>query len=191
MQNKFKSNMCALMLILVVACCASDESYVLASDDNSSVEEVKVPVSIHTSKSIAGAEFKFSYTDQLTFVSFEKSEDIMSASLTPVVEKDGSTHLGFYTANNDYKPQLGKIEVGYLIFEYAGDINQSVTIEEVKMVEVIDKDNTNSEVQNLNKTIGIPLSPLDSDLSIWVIASIVAVVLIAIVVIVARLRKKR
>jgi hypothetical protein len=136
-------------------------SHAIAAANGAAGEEVRVPISLEVPYAVAGAEFEISYTSGLTFLSFEKSEAIASAATTPVVEKNGSTYLGFYTANNDYVPVDGWLDVGYLIFLDSGEPGQSVTVTEAKYVQVIDKDTTDSEILTINEEIAVPLASAD------------------------------
>ena len=122
------------------------------------VEEIKVPVTIALSHPIAGAQFQFTHTDGLEFVSFEKSSFVQSAIMTPTVAKNGNIHIGFFGRDNGFVPQGGELNVGYLVFNYSGALNQTVAMTEVKLVEVVDKDNTKSELLTDIYEIEIPLS---------------------------------
>jgi len=121
-------------------------------------DEVKVPVAIALQKPVAGAQFKFSHTDGLEFVSFERSDAVKSAIMTPIVAKDGYINVGFFGRENSFIPQGGALDAGYLVFNHSGAADQSVAMTEVKLVEVIDKDTTNSELITDIYEIKIPLS---------------------------------
>jgi uncharacterized integral membrane protein len=149
-----KPLLCLFCLIPALFLCAN----AAAQDTEGAAGQVKVPLIIQLPHAIAGAEFKFSYTEGLEFVSFEKSEAIQSALTTPVVERDGSSYLGFFTGDNSCVPENGELHAGYLIFNYSGAPSQSVTLAEAKLVELVDKDTTTSEVLAVNKKIGVPLS---------------------------------
>ena len=131
---------------------------VLSQPISAFADEVKVPVSIALKKPVAGAQFKFSHTDGLEFVSFERSEAVRSAIMTPIVAKDGYVHIGFFGRDNSYVPQGGALDAGHLVFNYSGAADQTIAMTEVKLVEVIDKDTTNSELITDIYEIKIPLS---------------------------------
>ena len=121
-------------------------------------EEVRVPVAISLSHPIAGAQFKFRHTDGLEFVSFERSEVVQSAMMTPTVARDGNIHIGFFSRENSFVPSGGELNAGQLIFNYSGATGQTIAMTEVKLVEVIDKDTTKSELITDVYEIQIPLS---------------------------------
>jgi hypothetical protein len=108
--------------------------------------QVRVPLIVEVSYAIAGAEFAFEHSTGLEFVSYEKSSTVSSASTTPVVVKNGQTHFGFYNADNRYTPVNGKLDVGYLVFNRSDNDGQLVKLTEIRLVQVIDKDNTRSEL---------------------------------------------
>lgn len=148
--------------ILVVSICmllCFSLNFAVAAQEDTAQEEVRVPISLQVPHAIAGAEFEISYTSGLTFTKFEKSSVIQSAMSTPVVEKNGKTYFGFFSGSNDYVPENGVLDVGFLVFAYSGEPNQSVTVTESKYVEVIDKDTTNSSILVLNQDISVPLAP--------------------------------
>ena len=107
--------------------------------------QVQVPLVIDLSHSIAGAQFAFEYTAGLEFVSYEKSDSVSSALTTPVVVKDGHTHVGFYNTDNKYMSKEGKLDMGYLVFNRLSDNPQQVTITEIKLVQITDSGATHSE----------------------------------------------
>ena len=109
-------------------------------------EEVKVPVTIALKHPIAGAQFEFRHTDGLEFLSFERSEAVKSAIMTPTVAKDGKIHVGFFGRDNSFVPKDGELNAGYLVFSHSGAAGQTLAMTEVKLVDVIDKDTTNSEL---------------------------------------------
>jgi len=156
-------------------------------------KEVKVPVVIDVPEAVAGMDFAFEYTEGLSFLGFEKSDTTESASVTPVVEREGMTHLGFYNATNDYKPDDGKLEAGYLVFHYNGDRNQYVTLVEAKYVEVVDKDNTNSAILQLNQRIDVPLdgSGATSFNLIILVVAIAILLILCITFVALKMKNKR
>ena len=107
-------------------------------------QQVRVPLVVDLSDDIAGAQFAFSYTDGLSFADYEPSGAVESAGVTPAVEKDGVTYLGFFSGANDFAPQNGKLDMGYLVFDYTGDEPQGVTISEIKLV-VLTEDNSSTK----------------------------------------------
>ncbi|MDR2719548.1 MAG: hypothetical protein LBC03_01930 [Nitrososphaerota archaeon] len=107
--------------------------------------QVKVPLVIDVSYAIAGAQFTFEYSAGLEFVSYEKSSTVFSALTTPVVMKNGYTYLGFYTVDNRYAPENGKLDVGCLVFNCLNDDSQKVTLTEIKLVQIVDNGETRSE----------------------------------------------
>jgi hypothetical protein len=108
--------------------------------------QVKVPLVIDLSHAIAGAQFIFEYSAGLEFVSYEKSAAVSSALTTPVVVKNGYTHVGFYNVDNRYVPTNGKLDIGYLVFNCLTTASQQVTLTEIKLVQVVDNDETRSEI---------------------------------------------
>ena len=123
--------------------------------------EVRVPISLSVDYAIAGAEFQIQYSSGLIFVKFEKSEAIKSAATTPVVQKRGKTYLGFYSGSNDYVPVNGLLDIGELVFTSSGSGKKTVKITQVKYVDVIDKDNVNSEIMIFDEEFEIPLASGD------------------------------
>jgi hypothetical protein len=142
------------MFLFAIICAAAALSPVAAF----AAEEIKVPVTIALSHPIAGAQFKFHHTDGLEFVSFERSNAVRSAIMTPAVAKDGNIHIGFFGRDNGFIPQNGELDAGYLVFSYDGAPDQTLAMTEVKLVEVIDKDNTRSELITDVYEIKIPLA---------------------------------
>jgi hypothetical protein len=108
-------------------------------------QQVKVPLVIDLSYTIAGAQFTFEYSSGLAFVSYEKSEAVSSALTTPVVVKNGYTSAGFYNADNKYVPKDGKLDAGYLVFNCLNDDSQKVTLTEIKLVQIVNNGETRSE----------------------------------------------
>ena len=162
-------------------------------------EEVRVPVAISLSHPIAGAQFKFTHTDGLEFVSFERSELVQSAIMTPTVAKDGNIHIGFFSRENSFVPSGSELNAGQLIFNYSGATGQTVAMTEVKLVEVIDKDNTKSELITDVYEIQIPLADgeglrigfQEQSIPIWmiIIAGVVVVLLYVAFVVIIRQRR--
>lgn len=159
--------------------------------------EVRVPLSLEAPHAIAGAEFEIEYTPGLKLIAFEKSEAIASAFTTPIVEKNGKTYLGFYHASNELLPQNGVLDVGYLVFEYSGEPDQSVTVTEAKYVEVVDKDTTTSELFTINEQIAVPLGSA-AELRIgkranhrWIILAASLLVAAAVALLLYRSRRKK
>ncbi|MDR2708154.1 MAG: hypothetical protein LBB87_05365 [Nitrososphaerota archaeon] len=107
--------------------------------------QVQVPLIIDLSHAIAGAQFTFEYSAGLEFVSYEKSAAVSSALITPVVVKNGYTHLGFYNADNLYGPKDGKLDIGCLVFNCLNDVSQKVALTEIKLVQVVNGGETRSE----------------------------------------------
>jgi hypothetical protein len=62
--------------------------------------QVNVPLVVDLSSAVVGVEFAFEYSSGRDFVSYEKSVAVSSALTTPVVVKNGQTHLGFYNVDN-------------------------------------------------------------------------------------------
>ena len=152
-----KRLLCVLLLLICIVPCISLNA-LAAIEVSGEKGEVRVPIVLSVPHAIAGAEFEFTYTSGLRFVAFEKSETVRSASTTPVVEKNGNTYFGFYHGSNDFVPENGVLDVGYLIFEYSGEPKQSLTVTEAKYVQVVDKATTNSKIITINEEIGVPLS---------------------------------
>ena len=100
-----------------------------------------------TNGDFAGAQFAIRYTSGLVFEGFE-IEPSISASMTPSVMKDGKTYMGFFSGSNDLSPVDNTLILGYLVFEYSGSEPQSIEITELKLVRLIDSDNTDSEIFN-------------------------------------------
>ena len=96
--------------------------------------QVRIPLILMLSRSIAGAEFAIEVSGGITSVRLERSAAINSATLTPVVEKSGKTYFGFFSGGNNYTPDAnGQLDVGYLVLGYSGGA-QSVTITETRTI---------------------------------------------------------
>lgn len=175
----------ALLLSIFLASCSSNDTLTVKIGENL----VKAPLVIDVSHAIAGADIAFEYSSGLTFIEYEQSATVQSALLTPVVEKDGATHLGFFKEANEYTPQDSKLDIGYLVFEYTGKDAQIVTLTEVKLVEVIDKDTTSSEIiEGIKIKIGREggVSPI-----IWIAVAIVIILLGTVGVIIKNKKSKQ
>jgi hypothetical protein len=169
------------------------------SPTSAAAEEIKVPVTIALTHPIAGAQFQFRHTDGLEFVSFERSEAVKAAMMTPTVARDGNIHIGFFGRDNAYIPQGGELNVGNLVFSYSGVPGQTLAMTEVKLVEVIDKDTTNSELLTDIYEIEIPLSNGDGlrlgfkepAIPVWVITAgaVAALLLCAACFVIIRQRR--
>ncbi|MCL2150366.1 MAG: hypothetical protein FWH51_05550 [Dehalococcoidia bacterium] len=138
-----KPFLCSLLLFLASsqAVSAAPVPLNMGTDEH----QVRVPLVLDLSHAIAGAEFAFEYSNGLVFVAYEKSAAVSSAATTPVVTKGKETRLGFYNTDNRYAPSGGKLDTGFLVFSYAGSGTESVTLSEIKLVQVIDQDTTHSE----------------------------------------------
>lgn len=159
--------------------------------------EVRVPLALDISEPIAGAEFQLELPPELKVRALEKSGDIMSASMTPVVEKGNIVNLGFYSAGNDFEPRAGVLDIGFLVIDCPDDARHSLTITEVKTVRVIDKETTQSETITLNQVVNIPLESENmvhvgkASVLPWVILAAVAVAAGIGTLVVFRILKKR
>ena len=193
MRENFRKLIILFACILPVLCALSLVTAAFAS------EEIKVPVTISLTHPIAGAQFQFRHTDGLEFVSFERSEAVKAAMMTPTVAKDGNIHIGFFGRDNAYIPQGGELNVGNLVFSYSGVPGQTLAMTEVKLVEVIDKDTTNSELLTDIYEIEIPLSSGDGlrlgfkepAIPVWVITAgaVAALLLCAACFVIIRQRR--
>ena len=165
-------------------------------------QEVRVPVVIDLSHPIAGAQFEFHHSSGLEFVSFEKSATIESAMITPTATRDGNTYFGFFGADNSFAPEGGKLNVGYLVMNHSGEPSQTLTMTEVKLVEVVDQNTTTSELRTEIAEIPVPLTDIEgltigdgSQPMMWFIIAGAAIVLLggAIIIIVRQQKqiKKR
>jgi len=135
---------CTVVFVLMCGCCfVSGDRSVQVADGASRVE---VPINVSSGSSVAGVEIAFKCSEGLSFVSFELSAGAAFSSRTPVVEKNGVITLGIFNADNRLVPVAGQLGVGFLVFEYRGDKDQTVNILQIKLVEVIDKDTTRSVV---------------------------------------------
>ena len=132
--------------------------------DMSENEEVLIPLVISITEGIAGAQFKFSYTEGLSFLEYRPSNDIRrGAARTPVVEKGEYTYLGFYNVENRFVPIDGLLDAGYLVFISKGSGKQNVTLSETKTVRVVGK-GTESELagpirMNVNEDGTVEVEP--------------------------------
>ncbi len=162
MYNKYtaihvkEKTLSVLTVLLFAIFCFSPKVYASASELNVT-KEVRVPITLEVPHAIAGAEFEIECTAGLKLISLEKSETIATAYTTPIVEKNGKTYFGFYQGSNDYEPGNGVLDIGFLVFEHSEEPGQYILVTEAKYVQVIDKDNTNSEVLILNEKIEVPL----------------------------------
>ncbi|MCL1975681.1 MAG: MSCRAMM family adhesin SdrC [Firmicutes bacterium] len=167
-----------LMLIIFFAGCNTNQKVIISEN------QVKIPLIVDVSHPIAGADISFENTSGLVFTNYEPSDAIRQASFTPIVEKNGKTRLGFYSIDNIFLPTNSKLDMGYLIFEYSGG-KQSVTLTEIKLIEVVDKDTTNSEIL-ITKIVNIDGN---NNSYIWIIAAAILVMLIAISIIIINRKK--
>ena len=162
MYNKYtaihvkEKTLSALTVLLFAIFCFSPNANASESEHNEP-KEVRVPITLEVPHAIAGAEFEIECTAGLKLISLEKSETIATAYTTPIVEKNGKTYFGFYQGSNDYEPGNGVLDIGFLVFEHSEEPGQYILVTEAKYVQVIDKDNTNSEVLILNEKIDVPL----------------------------------
>ena len=116
------------------------------TEDTSGSQQTRVPLSVEISHNIAGVQIKFAYTEGLVFVKYEQSQAVAAGAATPIVEKDGFTILGFFSGANIFAPQNGVLDLGNLVFEIAGEDAQTVTVSEIKLVELIDSETTSDEI---------------------------------------------
>jgi hypothetical protein len=162
MYNKYtaihvkEKTLSVLTVLLITIFCFSPNANATESEHNEP-KEVRVPITLEVPHAIAGAEFEIECTAGLKLISLEKSETIATAYTTPIVEKNGKTYFGFYQESNDYEPGNGVLDIGFLVFEHSEEPGQYILVTEAKYVQVIDKDNTNSEVLILNEKIDVPL----------------------------------
>ena len=108
-------------------------------------EEVRVPVTIALSRPIAGAQFRFHYTDGLEFLSFERSDAVQSAMMTPTVAKDGNIHIGFFGRENNFFPQNGELNAGYLVFNYSSALIVLAVVVIIRQRQALER----SKIQNI------------------------------------------
>ncbi|MCL2163404.1 MAG: S-layer homology domain-containing protein [Oscillospiraceae bacterium] len=93
---------------------------------------------------VAGVQFAIQCSEGLEFVGFEMADSVKSASMTPTVEKDEKTYIGFYSSNNDFVLGLdNNLVIGDFLLKYTGSNTETIVVSEVKLVRVIDKDTTN------------------------------------------------
>ena len=144
--------LCAVLLVTLGAAALAADIEV-----ESTATQVKIPLALALSQSIAGAEFTIDLSEGLTSLKFEKAPGIGAATLTPVIEKNGLFYCGFFGNDNNYTPTGGQLDIGYLVLDYAGGA-QTVTIRETRIVRLIDKDNTESNVQGIPTVINITQS---------------------------------
>jgi hypothetical protein len=89
---------------------------------------VKIPVAIEVAAPIAGAEIGFTQTAGLSFKNFELSAATAGAQ-TVTATRDGVTWVGFFSDANVYGSAAGgRLDTGYLVFEYTGDAENTVTL---------------------------------------------------------------
>lgn len=181
----------SMLFAIVLTCITLFGSTIIAMAEgttDASTQE-RVPITVSVSSPVAGVEVECEMTPGLKLSSFERSDAVGTASITPIVEKNGKTYFGIFMAENNCVPEKGKLDIGTLIFDYSGAENQSVTITSVKFVTVIDKDNVESTTIITDDSIGVPTTGgLDvggSNLLLWVLI-VVAVVIIVVVIILAR-----
>ena len=117
--------------------------------------EVTISLACTTGKgALAGVQFAIEYTPGLEFEKFETQPGI-SATLTPAIEKNGKTYIGFYAGSNTFVPVENTLLLGYLAFAYTGEETQTIEITELKLVRLIDSDTTESEAFSETYTITI------------------------------------
>ena len=111
------------------------------------VTEVKIPVIIDLTYSVAGVELSFEYTSGLQFVSYEAASSLQGATELPDVVENGRTIVGFYGSDNRFAPQGGQLNIGTLVFSYTGNDAQTVTVVETGIIKLLDKDTTERETR--------------------------------------------
>jgi hypothetical protein len=132
----------SLLAVLGVSQLINTNTIPVSAD--SDTRQIQVPIVVDLTYAIAGAEFAFEYTSGLSFITYQKSEAVSSALVTPDVVKNGSTYLGFYNTTNRYAPSNGRLDLGTFIFNYSGNNKETVYLSQIKIVTVIDSDTTES-----------------------------------------------
>jgi len=180
-----------LFSVFMLAGCngaTSSDGTVLRLEDGET--RVEVPVVVEVSHAIAAADITFSHSDGLQFLGFVRSEITENASLTPIVQRDNATTLGFFTMENIYEPEGSSLDLGMLVFQYIGSGDQTVTLKEVKLVQVIDSDTTESEI--IGTTEFIVSYDNAGDFLLWIIIGVVLLlVIIVVVILIMRSNKKK
>jgi len=200
-----------MCLAVIFPAAALADNRVVAEPD---AQEVKIPLVVDLTDSIAGVQFGFSYSDGLIFTDYERSVAVIAGSMTPSIEKDGVTYMGFFEGANVFAPQGGKLDLGYLVFAYTESSDQSVTITEVMLVTLGDGSTSDVKlhpgtitVSRTGSSTGVSLSPgavqtptqeppteePDSGSSFpwWIIVAAVVVVAAVIALLVTNQKKKK
>ena len=110
--------------------------------------EARISFSITSSKGdFAGMSFEVTPSSGLEYVTYSFGS-IFSATGMPIFRElaDGSFYFGIITSDNFYKmPANGRVDVCDLIFRYSGNSNQTVTVHDIQISRLIDKNHVDSE----------------------------------------------
>ena len=193
LQRRLKSLAIALLICISMFGMAT---IAYATDTEESPSQVKVPIKVSTSDAVAGVEVECELSSGLTLVSFEKSDVVKAASITPIVEKNGKTYFGIFMAENECIPEKGKLDIGNLVFDYTGEPDQKVTITSIKFATVIDKDNVETNTVQVIESIAVPttggLVVGGSEVPLLTLILIgVAIAIVIVVLVVVRNNKKK
>jgi hypothetical protein len=94
------------------------------------VTEISIPIALSANSAIAGGEIGFSQTSGLKYVRFVPASGIDNTVGTTV---SGTSYIGFFSADNKYRPANGRITLGNLVFGYSGVAPEAITFSEIKI----------------------------------------------------------
>jgi hypothetical protein len=121
-------------------------------------QEVRIPVTLPVDAAIAGGEVEFSQSTGLTYLRFEPADGVHNPVKATVEDK---TYVGFFSSDNVYQPNAGNLLMGDLVFGYAGDDSEQVTLSKIKLHTKIDTGSgTAVDTQVINPGTVIPVSRL-------------------------------
>ncbi|MDR3295305.1 MAG: S-layer homology domain-containing protein, partial [Clostridiales Family XIII bacterium] len=126
MRKKIQMSLATAAILLVAAIFPVQA---LALEVPQGQTDVRIPVTVSTSGTVAGVEIGFSYTnDGLSFVRFEPSAAVSGAQQISA-ERYGTTWVGFYSDTNAYGSAAGgQLDMGSLVFDYTGDAANTVSL---------------------------------------------------------------
>jgi hypothetical protein len=116
--------------LIMAAMLLTGTSAAYAAEVPAGVTEVKIPLALESASAIAGAEIAFSQSNGLEYVRFEPAGGAENPMKTTA---GGTTWIGFFSATNKYRPSDGTLSFGNLVFRYAGEDPEKVTIAETRL----------------------------------------------------------
>jgi hypothetical protein len=121
-------------------------------------QEVRIPVTLPVDTAIAGGEVEFSQSTGLTYLRFEPADGVHNPVKATVEDK---TYVGFFSSDNVYQPNAGNLLMGDLVFRYAGEDSEQVTLSKIKLHTKIDTGSGAAvDTQVINPGTVIPVNRL-------------------------------